>query len=124
MLAVQMIGAQRTAMKFFERETVPGQARTRNVLRAVRASCVFNEHIETMVKLKGKGGQERVVVEPSPSRPAARRLCGVSPEWGHMATERGWTPCPARRHGTARQSFGRSVNRGALRGQDTPAHDV
>jgi hypothetical protein len=34
-----------------------------NVLRATRLMRLFNEQIETMAKLKGKGGQQRVVVE-------------------------------------------------------------
>ncbi len=66
MLAVQMIGAQRTAMKFLERATLPGQTSEgmdANVLRATRLMRLFNEQVETMAKLKGKGGQQRVVVE-------------------------------------------------------------
>jgi hypothetical protein len=66
MLAVQMIGAQRTAMRFLERATLPGQTpdgMDANVLRAMRLMRLFNEQVETMAKLKGKGGQQRVVVE-------------------------------------------------------------
>ncbi len=66
MLAVQMIGAQRAAMTFLERATLPGQTSDgidANVLRATRLMRLFNEQVETMAKLKGKGGQQRVVVE-------------------------------------------------------------
>jgi hypothetical protein len=33
------------------------------VLRATRLMRLFNEQVETMAKLKGKSGQQRVVVE-------------------------------------------------------------
>lgn len=34
-----------------------------NILRVTRLMRLFNEQVETMAKLKGKGGQQRVVVE-------------------------------------------------------------
>jgi len=66
MVAAQMVGAHTAAMAFLERALAPGQqveVVDRNVNRAVRLMRVFNEHAETMTKLKGKGGQQRVVVE-------------------------------------------------------------
>ena len=66
MLGAQMVGAQRLAMKFMERATLAGQPSEcvdANVNRAVKLMRVFNEQIEAMTKLKGKSGQQRVVVE-------------------------------------------------------------
>jgi hypothetical protein len=80
MLAVQMIGAQRTALKFLERATLPGQTADgmdANVLRATRLMRLFNEQVETMAKLKGKGGQQRVVVEHVTVAAGARPLSGA-----------------------------------------------
>ena len=53
-------------MLFMEWATVPGQPSEfvdANVNRAVKLMHVFNEQVETMAKLKGKSGQQRVVVE-------------------------------------------------------------
>jgi hypothetical protein len=66
LLAAQMIGTQRLAMTFLERalledQTVDGV--DRNVLRATRLMRLFNDQADTMTRLKGKGGQQRVVVE-------------------------------------------------------------
>jgi transposase len=61
-----MIGAQRLAMTFLERSMLDGQTVQgvdANILRATRLMRLFNEQVETMAKLKGKGGQQRVVVE-------------------------------------------------------------
>lgn len=66
LLAAQMVGAQRLAMTFLVGATLDGQTVDgvdRNVLRATRLMRIFNEQVETMAKLKGKGGQQRVVVE-------------------------------------------------------------
>jgi hypothetical protein len=66
MLAAQMIGTQRAAMRFLTRATLAEQTfqgADANVLRATRLMRVFNEQVETMAKLKGKSGQQRVVVE-------------------------------------------------------------
>lgn len=66
MLAAQMVGAQRLAMTYLARATAEGQTSDgidRNVLRATRLMRLFNEQVETMSKLKGKSGQQRVVVE-------------------------------------------------------------
>ena len=66
MLAVQMVGTHRVAMRFLALATAEGQTglgADANVLRATRLMRLFNEQIETMSKLKGKGGQQRVVVE-------------------------------------------------------------
>lgn len=66
MLAAQMVGTQRLAMSFLARVTAEGQTLDgidRDVLRATRLMRLFNEQVETMSKLKGKSGQQRVVVE-------------------------------------------------------------
>lgn len=66
LLAAQMVGAQRPAMEFLVRATLEGQTvvgADANVLRATRLMRIFNEQVETMAKLKGKGGQQRVVAE-------------------------------------------------------------
>ena len=67
MLATQMVGAPRLAMRYLasakmDGQTVQGAGRAQ-VLRAARLMRIFNEQLETMAKLKGKGGQQRVVVE-------------------------------------------------------------
>jgi hypothetical protein len=66
LLSVQMIGVHRTAMSFIARATVPGQTvegADLNVLRATRLMRLFAEQIEALSRLKGKSGQQRVVVE-------------------------------------------------------------
>jgi hypothetical protein len=66
LLAAQMIGTQRVAMAFLHLAMQNGQTHASadaNVLRATRLMRVFNEQVETMAKLKGKSGQQRVVVE-------------------------------------------------------------
>jgi endonuclease III len=66
LLAAQMVGAQRAAMIFLARSLAPGQQVEmvdRHVNRAAKLMRLFNEQIEAMAKLKGKGGQQRVVVE-------------------------------------------------------------
>jgi hypothetical protein len=66
LLAAQMVGAQRLAMTFMERATLEGQTvagADASVLRATRLMRVFMEQVETMARLKGKSGQQRVVVE-------------------------------------------------------------
>lgn len=62
----QMIGAQRVAMTFLASSLIEGQsveAVDSHILRATRLMRLFNEQVETMAKLKGKGSQQRVVVE-------------------------------------------------------------
>jgi hypothetical protein len=64
--AVQMVGAQRLAMRFLQQATLDGKTVIgvdANVLRASRLMRLFSEQVETMAKLKGKGGQQRIVVE-------------------------------------------------------------
>jgi hypothetical protein len=61
-----MIGAQRVAMTFLASSLIEGQsveAVDSHILRATRLMRLFNEQVETMAKLKGKGSQQRVVVE-------------------------------------------------------------
>jgi hypothetical protein len=66
LLTTQMVGSHRAAMMFLanamkREQTFDG--RDRNVLRAVRLMRVFTEQLEAMARLKGKSGQQRVVVE-------------------------------------------------------------
>ena len=66
MLAVQMVGTHRAAMMFLANSTNPEDSfdgGDRNVLRALRLMRLFTEQVEAMSKLKGKSGQQRVVVE-------------------------------------------------------------
>lgn len=66
LLAVQMVGVQRLAMLCLRRAALDGQTPEgidANVLRASRLMRVFIEQLEAMAKLKGKAGQQRVVVE-------------------------------------------------------------
>jgi hypothetical protein len=66
LLAVQMMGVHNAALMFLSSATADGQdfeARDANVLRAVRLMRLFNEQLETMQKLKGKTGQQKVTVE-------------------------------------------------------------
>jgi len=66
MLAAQMVGTQRAAMTFLKRAMNPDQTLAgvdANVLRATRLMRLFSEQVDTVAKLKGKGGQQRVVVE-------------------------------------------------------------
>jgi hypothetical protein len=65
-LCVQMIGTHRTAMEFITRATAPGQTvegADLNVLRAMRLMRLFAEQTDALSRLKGKSGQQRVVVE-------------------------------------------------------------
>jgi hypothetical protein len=66
MLAAQMVGTHRAAMMFLKDATKPEDSfdgPDRNVLRAMRLMRLFTEQVEAMSKLKGKSGQQRVVVE-------------------------------------------------------------
>ena len=66
MLAVQMIAANDAALRFLRRATADGQTvegSDGNVLRATRLMRLFTEQLAAMAKLKGKTGQQKVVVE-------------------------------------------------------------
>jgi hypothetical protein len=66
MLAAQMVGTQRAAMMFLKNAMKPEDScdgRDRNVLRAIRLMRLFTEQVAAMSKLKGKSGQQHVVVE-------------------------------------------------------------
>jgi hypothetical protein len=66
MLATQMTGVYEAAVYFLINATVDGQTadgRDANTHRAVRLMRVFIEQLEAMAKLKGKAGQQKVVVE-------------------------------------------------------------
>ena len=66
MLAVQMIAANDAALLFLRRATADGQTvegADADVLRATWLMRVFIEQLVAMAKLKGKAGQQKVVVE-------------------------------------------------------------
>lgn len=79
MLAAQMIGAHRLAMLFLRRAAVDSHpvAIDANVLRATRLMRVFSEQLEAMAKLKGKSGQQRVVVEHVTVNEGGRAIVGA-----------------------------------------------
>jgi hypothetical protein len=66
MLAVLMVGSQRGAMQCLANATkaeASVDGRDRNFNRALRLMRLFTEQLDAMSKLKGKGTQQRVVVE-------------------------------------------------------------
>jgi hypothetical protein len=66
MLAGQMLTANTAAQRFLAFALVDGQTAEgadRNVTRAVRLMRIFIEQIDAMQRLKGRTGQQRVVVE-------------------------------------------------------------
>ncbi len=80
MLAAQMVGTQRLAMEFMRRATGEGQTidgADRNVNRATKLMRVFNEQLEAMARLKGKSGQQRVVVEHVTVAPGGKAIVGA-----------------------------------------------
>jgi hypothetical protein len=65
-LSVQMMGVYNAATLFLYRATLPEQTADgvdRHVLRAVRLMRLFTEQLETLQKVQGKTGQQRVIVE-------------------------------------------------------------
>ena len=61
-----------------------------NVLRTTRLIRLFNEQVETMAKLKGKGGQQRAVVEHVTVAAGGQAIVGsVTRGWGAFRDERG-----------------------------------
>jgi hypothetical protein len=66
MLAVQMIAAHDAALVFLKHATAENQSvgtAEATVLCATRLMRVFNEQLEAMARLKGKTGQQKVIVE-------------------------------------------------------------
>lgn len=66
MLVAQMISTKQAAHQFLARAIVkeqPGEFVDANVLRATRLMRVFVEQIDALQRLRGKSGQQRVVVE-------------------------------------------------------------
>ncbi|MDP8989527.1 MAG: hypothetical protein M3N41_05520 [Acidobacteriota bacterium] len=66
MLATQMIATHEASLMFMRRATAEGQTfegSDANVLRATRLMRLHLEQCEAMQKLKGKAGQQRVIVE-------------------------------------------------------------
>ena len=92
MLAAQMVGSQRAAMRFLEGSMMPGQtpeAIDANVNRAAKLMRVFNEQVDTMAKLKGKSGQQRVVVKHVTVAAGGQAIVGtVEPGGSRGYTER------------------------------------
>jgi hypothetical protein len=80
-----MVGAQRLAMRFLQRSTLEGQTVEgcdANILRATRLMRLFNEQVETMARLKGKGGQQRVVVEHVTVAAGGQAIVGIATAGG------------------------------------------
>jgi hypothetical protein len=80
MLAVQMIAANDAALLFLRRATADGQTfegSDANVLRATRLMRLFIEQLAAMTKLKGKAGQQRVVVEHVHVHSGGRAVVGA-----------------------------------------------
>ena len=74
-----MVGTERAAMRFLARAMLPGQTTETidaNVTRSVMLMRLFREQIETMSKLKGKSGQQRVVVEHVNVEAAGQAIVG------------------------------------------------
>jgi len=66
MLAIQIISVHSAAVKFLLDAVDTNQTsegRNTNVLWATRLMRLFNEQLEAMAKLKGKGSQQKVIVE-------------------------------------------------------------
>jgi hypothetical protein len=66
MLATQMIATHEASLMFMRRATAEGQtseASDANVVRATRLMRLHLDQIEAMQKLKGKAGQQKIVVE-------------------------------------------------------------
>ena len=66
LLAAQVVGTHRLAMKFMASAVLPGQVlgvADSHILKAIRLMRLYNEQLEAMSKLKGKAGHQRVVVE-------------------------------------------------------------
>ena len=66
MLAAQMISINRSAQRFMELAFAGGQSSEvidGHINRAVRLQRLFTEQVETWQRLRGKSGQQRVVVE-------------------------------------------------------------
>ncbi len=64
MLAVQMIGAHKAAMRFLQEAVQPGSMMAeRSGERAIRLMRLFTDQAQVMQRLKGHAGQQRVVVE-------------------------------------------------------------
>lgn len=66
LLATQMLGVHEAVVRFMERAFLAGQTMAgvdANVLRSTRLMRLFLDQIETFQKLKGKAGQQKVIVE-------------------------------------------------------------
>jgi hypothetical protein len=75
-----MVGAHHAATTFLARATAEGQTfegADANVLRATRLMRLFNEQLDALAKLKGKTGQQRVVVEHVTVNEGGRAIVGA-----------------------------------------------
>ena len=80
MLAGQMLTANTAAQRFMAMALVDGQTidgADRSVNRAVRLMRVYIEQIDAMQRLKGKTGQQRVVVEHVNIHPGGQAIVGA-----------------------------------------------
>ena len=127
MLAAQMVGTHRAAMTFLTNATKPEDSfdgRDRNVLRALRLMRLFTEQVEAMSKLKGKGGQQRVVVEHVTVAAGGQAIVGaVMPGGGGRVATTNDEPHERRRGWLKkRQSFRRLDDGPTLWGDDEASH--
>ena len=79
MLATQMIAVHDAAIEFIRRSTLADQTIDgvdSNINRAVRLTKVFVEQIETMQKLKGESGRQKVTVEHVHIHQGAQAIVG------------------------------------------------
>jgi hypothetical protein len=93
LLACQMLGVHTAAFTFLHRAGVKDQTIhgvDRNINRAVRLMKLFNSQAELMLKLKGKSGQQKVVVEHVNVAPGGQAIVGlVSAPRGEEGGEEG-----------------------------------
>jgi hypothetical protein len=80
LLAVQMVGVHYAATQFLANAMGKGQpvdGPDANLLRATRLMRLFNEQLEAMRKLRGKTGQQKVVVEHVHVHSGAQAVVGA-----------------------------------------------
>jgi hypothetical protein len=128
LLAAQMVGTERAAMRFLARAMLPGQtteAIDANVTRSVRLMRLFNEQIETMSKLKGKSGQQRVVVEHVNVEAGGQAIVGTVIPRGASGGDLGESRCASIAGLVAkRQSARQHDHCSAMWCQDAASHGV
>lgn len=79
MLAAQMIACHNAAMKFMRIALAPGRPSEfvdSNIGRASKLMNIFTAQVELMQKLKGKGSQQKVIVEHVHVYPGGQAIVG------------------------------------------------